>query len=66
MSIFSTINDKVTDYQIIRKEDFSNGKVCYGLNNGGTYFYQIIGMDAYPVLTNNNSTITYGYSGDAV
>ena len=53
----ATINDKVTDYQIIRKEDFSNGKVCYGLNNGGTYFYQIIGMDAYPVLTNNNSTI---------
>ena len=53
----ATIKDKVTDYQIIRKEDFSNGKVCYGLNNGGTYFYQIIGMDAYPVLTNNNSTI---------
>ena len=53
----ATINDKVTDYQIIRKEDFNNGKVCYGLNNGGTYFYQIIGMDAYPVLTNNNSTI---------
>ena len=53
----ATINDKVTDYKIIRKEDFSNGKVCYGLNNGGTYFYQIIGMDAYPVLTNNNSTI---------
>ena len=53
----ATINDKVTDYQIIRREDFSNGKVCYGLNNGGTYFYQIIGMDAYPVLTNNNSTI---------
>ena len=46
-----------TTYNTIRREDFSNGKVCYGLNNGGTYFYQIIGMDAYPVLTNNNSTI---------
>lgn len=46
-----------TTYNTIRKEDFRNGKVCYGLNNGGTYFYQIIGMDAYPVLTNNNSTI---------
>ena len=46
-----------TTYNTIRREDFNNGKVCYGLNNGGTYFYQIIGMDAYPVLTNNNSTI---------
>ena len=46
-----------TTYNTIQREDFSNGKVCYGLNNGGTYFYQIIGMDAYPVLTNNNSTI---------
>lgn len=53
----ATINDKVTGYNTIRKEDFNNGKVCYRLNNGGTYFYQIIGMDAYPVLTNNNSTI---------
>ena len=46
-----------TTYNTIRREDFNNGKVYYGLNNGGTYFYQIIGMDAYPVLTNNNSTI---------
>lgn len=53
----ATISDKVTGYNTIRKEDFNNGKVCYGLNTNGTYFYQIIGMDAYPVLTNNNSTI---------
>ena len=53
----ATINDKVTGYVTIRKEDFRNGNVCYGLNNGGTYFYQIIGMDAYPVLTNNGLTI---------
>lgn len=53
----ATISDKVTGYNTIRKEDFSNGKVCYGLNTNRTYFYQIIGMDAYPVLTNNNSTI---------
>lgn len=53
----ATITDKVTGYNTIRKEDFNNGKVCYGLNTNGTYFYQIIGMDAYPVLTNNNSTI---------
>lgn len=53
----ATISDKVTGYKTIRKEDFNNGKVCYGLNTNGTYFYQIIGMDAYPVLTNNNSTI---------
>lgn len=46
-----------TTYNTIRREDFNNGKVCYGLNTNGTYFYQIIGMDAYPVLTNNNSTI---------
>lgn len=53
----ATISDKVTGYNTIRKEDFNNGKVCYGLNTNRTYFYQIIGMDAYPVLTNNNSTI---------
>lgn len=53
----ATISDKVTGYNTIRKEDFNNGKVCYGLNTNKTYFYQIIGMDAYPVLTNNNSTI---------
>lgn len=46
-----------TTYNTIRREDFNNGKVCYGLNTNETYFYQIIGMDAYPVLTNNNSTI---------
>lgn len=53
----ATINDKVTGYNTIRKEDFRNGKVCYGLNKNGIHFYQIIGMDDYPVLTNNNSTI---------
>lgn len=53
----ATINDKVTGYNTIRKEDFNNGKVCYGLNTNGTYFYQIIGIDPYPILTNNNSTI---------
>ena len=53
----ATINDKVTGYNTIRKEDFNNGKVCYGLNTNGTYFYQIIGIDPYPILTNNNSTV---------
>lgn len=57
-------NPTIENVEMVTKEDFASGKICYYLNNISTYpFYQTLGTDTYPVLDASHGRVYASFIG---
>ena len=59
------------NHSFVKDDDaFASGEVCYklahGVTGGSQKWFQTLGTDDFPVLSNSHGTVYYGYDGDVL